>query len=83
MCVIQCFVNKFIMDRNCSDVCFGIRLLKYKENRKKGKIICVFECLDGYLMYEKECLIVDWCMRNDLMYIFKNICYLQCLEGIL
>lgn len=81
MCVTQCPVNKFIMDRNCSDACFGTRPLKYKENRKKGKTTCVSECPDGYLMHEKECLTSDWCMRNDLMYTFKNTCYSQCPEG--
>lgn len=73
MCVTQCPVNKFIMDRNCSDACFGTRPLKYKENRKKGKTTCVSECPDGYLMHEKECLTADWCMRNDLMYTFKTL----------
>lgn len=32
-------------------------------------------------MHEKECLTADWCMRNDLMYTFKNTCYSQCPEG--
>lgn len=81
MCVTQCPVNKFIMDRNCSDACFGTRPLKYKEDRIKGKTKCVSECPDGYFMHEKECLTVDLCRINNLMYTFNKTCYSQCPAG--
>lgn len=72
MCVLQCPVDKFIMDRNCTDTCYGTRPLKYEQTK------CVSECPDEYFKHKNECLTADSCRDNRLYYTFNKTCYAHC-----
>lgn len=79
LCVSQCPDNKFIMDRNCTDTCFGLRSLKHKKTHDiKSKPECVSECPDGYYMHNNECLTASLCQQNGLYYTFNKTCYEHC-----
>lgn len=72
MCVSQCPVDKFIMDRNCTDKCYGTWPFKYDATK------CVSECPDEYFMHKNECLTAGSCSANGLYYTFEKTCYAHC-----
>lgn len=80
ICVTQCPGNKFIMDRNCTNTCFGTTPLKYKKDNKIKSNTCVSKCPDGYFIHNNECLSLESCYKN-LFYFFDKSCYSQCPPG--
>lgn len=72
ICVSQCPGDKLIMDRNCTDTCYGTRPFKY------GGTECVSECPDEYFKHQNECLTASSCWTYGLYYTFNKTCYVHC-----